>query len=223
MLVSQALESRITCRAFLDRPVPAQTIRTILTQASRAPSGGNLQPWHVAVLNGEAMTRFKATMERRLAGETHPQGEAPQYKVYPEKLSEPYRTRRFAVGEQLYGLLGIPREDREGRRKRFAENFRFFGAPAAIFCFVDRQMGPPQWSDLGMFLQSFMLLASEAGLDTCPQECWHLFPRTVAEFCAMPDALMLFCAIAIGRRDGDAAVNRLASPRAPLSEWVRIA
>ena len=45
MKVSDALQSRITCRAFLPDPVPAATVRAILDGAKQAPSGGNLQPW----------------------------------------------------------------------------------------------------------------------------------------------------------------------------------
>jgi nitroreductase len=222
MDVSQAMAARMSVRAFLDTPVGTPTLLGLLEKAARAPSGGNLQPWQVAILNGERMAQFRAIMERRIAGETRPGGEPPQYRVYPENLGEPWRTRRFEIGERMYALLGIAREDRESRRRWFANNFRFFGAPAAIFCFVDRAMGAPQWSDLGMFLQSFMLLAAEAGLDTCPQECWSMYPATVGEFCKMPDGLMLFCGVAVGHRDPAAAVNALQSPRAPLAEWVSV-
>lgn len=219
MRVSEAIGRRMSVRAFLDSPVPDAALRRLLENAARAPSGGNLQPWRIFVVNGEAMVRFRAIMAQRLAGVPHPDGDAAQYRVYPPDLAEPYRTRRFAVGEQMYALLGVERGDRPGRLAWFANNFRFFGAPAAIFCFVDRAMGPPQWSDLGMFLQSFMLLAQEEGLDTCAQECWSAYPRTVAEFCGAPDELMLFCGVAIGKRDPDHPVNRLRSERAPVAEW----
>jgi nitroreductase len=121
----------------------------------------------------------------------------------------------------MYALLGIPREDKAGRLARFAENLKFFGAPAGLFCFIDRAMGPPQWSDLGMFLQTFMLLAREAGLDTCSQESWSLRPESVAEFVGADDKLMLFCGMAIGYRDPDQPVNQLVSDREPLSVWAK--
>ena len=149
-------------------------------------------------------------------------GDSAEYRVYPSDLKEPYRTSRFKVGEDMYALLGIAREDRAARLKWFANNFRFFGAPAAIFCFVDRQMGPPQWSDLGMFLQTFMLLLQEHGIDSCAQECWSMYPQTVHGFCAMPDELMLFCGVAIGYRDETAPVNALRSDREPLETWVKV-
>lgn len=220
--VSEAMAKRRSIRAFLPDPVATETITACLEKAARSPSGGNLQPWRVCVVNGGAMSRFRTIMEERLAGKPHPKGEEPEYEVYPPSLKEPYRTARFEVGEAMYGLLGIPREDKPARLRWFAENYRFFGAPAAVFCFVDRIMGPPQWSDLGMFLQSFMLLLEEAGLQTCPQECWYRYPRTVSEFCEVPDEWMLFCGVAIGKEDPDAPVNRLRTNRFDTGEWLTI-
>lgn len=117
--------------------------------------------------------------------------------------------------------MAIPREDKPARRAWFQENFRLFGAPVGLFCFVDRQMGPPQWSDLGMFLQSLMLLLVENGLASCPQECWAMFPRTVARILDVEPPLMLFTGMSIGYADHDAAVNALRSDRAPLDEFAR--
>lgn len=220
--VSEAVERRRSVRAFLAEPVSTDVIRTLLEKAARAPSGGNLQPWRISIVNDDAMTRFRAIMEERLAGTPHPEGEQPEYEVYPPSLKEPYRTARFEVGEEMYGLLGIPREDKTGRLGWFAENYRFFGAPAAIFCFVDRIMGPPQWSDLGMFLQTFMLLLEEAGLQSCPQECWYRYPKTVSDFCNVPDEWMLFCGMAIGHEDPEAPVNRLRTRRLETSQWLDV-
>ncbi len=145
--------------------------------------------------------------------------EAPAYDIYPPSLHSPYRDRRFGVGEAMYAELGIPRGDRDARLRWLINNYQFFGAPAAIFCTVDRRMGPPQWSDLGMFLQSLMLLAAEAGLATCAQECWANYPETVTAFLDTPADRMLFCGVAIGHEDTSAPVNRLSAERAPLDEW----
>ncbi|MEZ5790323.1 MAG: nitroreductase [Nitratireductor sp.] len=223
MKVSEAVDRRLSVRAYQDKPVETAVILDVLQRAARAPSGGNLQPWRVAVLNGKRMEEFRAMMESRIAGgDPRKGGDSAEYRVYPSDLKEPYRSSRFKVGEDMYALLGIAREDRAARLKWFANNFRFFGAPSAIFCFVDRQMGPPQWSDLGMFLQTFMLLLQEEGLDSCAQECWSMYPQTVQEFCAMPEDLMLFCGIAIGYRDETAPVNALRSEREPLETWVKV-
>jgi len=213
MNVSEAVAARSSIRNFLDTPVPDSTLQGLLEKAARAPSGGNLQPWHVYVVNGASMARFKT----HLASQTG--REKPAYDIYPADLQEPYRSRRFKVGEDMYALLGIPRDDKPARFAHLARNFDFFDAPAGFFCYVDRQMGPPQWSDLGMFLQSFMLLAQEAGLSTCAQEAWATRPEAVQSFVGAPDNQMLFCGMAIGHADPDAAVNSLISDRDPLGDW----
>lgn len=214
--VSEAVAQRRSVRAFTDAPVDNALIQDVLLRAMRAPSGGNLQPWRLYVLNGDSMARFRALMERRTA--ESPDGETPEYDVYPAALKEPYRSRRFGIGEAMYATLGIARQDRAARLRWFQNNDRFFGAPAAVFCFTDRIMGPPQWSDLGMLLQTAMLLFEEAGLSTCPQEAWYRWPKTVAGFVQASPDMMLFCGLAIGHADPSAPVNTLRSERAPQAE-----
>jgi nitroreductase len=176
--VSEAVETRMSCRAFLPTPVPESTVREILDAARRTPSGGNLQPWHVFALTGAPLTELVSSIRGKLP--THPRGEGAEYDVYPAKLGEPYRTRRFRVGEDMYATIGISREDKLGRLLQFARNYGFFGAPVGLFFCIDRQMGPPQWSDLGMYMQTVMLLARERGLHTCAQEAWCVCTRRSA-------------------------------------------
>ena len=212
MDVTEAVKRRKTIRAFLPDPVDDADIARLLKLAARAPSGGNVQPWRVYVLNGVTMSRFRAELAERKPGK-------PEYPVYPPDLWEPYRTNRFELGELMYAQLGIPREDKAARLAHLARNFDFFGAPAAFFCFIDRGMGSAQWSDLGMFLQTFMLLAQEAGLDTCPQEAWAPWHEFVSAFVGAPENEMLFCGMGVGTADPEAAVNDLDSPRMPLERW----
>lgn len=220
MTVTEALESRLSVRDFLPTPVPAEVIRRVLTTASRAPSGGNLQPWHIDIVAGERLAALKALMQQRLAqaGDTL---DTAEYDIYPKELVAPYRDYRFQVGEDLYALLGIPRDDKAARQRWFARNYDAFGAPMLLFCSVDRRMGPPQWSDLGMFLQSVMLLLREAGLDSCAQECWAVYPHTVGGFLGLPAERMLFTGMSIGYRNPAHAVNTLRSRRAPLEAFAR--
>jgi nitroreductase len=208
--VSEAVDARKSVRAFLDKAVPDDLLRELLSKAARAPSGGNVQPWRVYVLNGEKMAEFKGLVAEDRSQDT------PAYDIYPPNLTSPYRDSRFKVGEDMYALLGIPREDKAARIQRLFENYQFFGAPAGLFCYVDRQMGPPQWSDLGMFLQTFMLLATEAGLGTCAQEAWATRPSLVGNYLGVPEELMIFCGMAIGFTDESASVNALRSDREPL-------
>jgi nitroreductase len=215
MKVSEAVIKRSSIRSFLDTPVSNDLIKELLQKSSRSASGGNLQPWKIFVINNSSMKGFLDFQE----GWTEP--EVPAYDIYPSKLKEPYRTSRFELGEQMYELLGIGREDKDARIAQVMQNFKFFGAPCAFFCFVDRQMGPPQWSDLGMFLQTFMLLAKEAGLDTCAQEAWSMKHDSVSTFVKADDTDILFCGMAIGYRDDTALVNSLESKRRPLKEWAK--
>ncbi|MCK7473191.1 MAG: hypothetical protein MZV49_06065 [Rhodopseudomonas palustris] len=141
---------------------------------------------------------------------THPRGEGSEYDIYPPELWEPYRSRRFKCGEDLYATIGVTREDKLARLLQFARNYEFFGAPVGLFFCIDRRMGPPQWSDLGMYMQSVMLLAREHGLR-------HLraggvvgvvsHGRRVPADCRRE--LMLFSGMALGYRDESAPINTL--------------
>ena len=213
MNASEAIARRVSIRAFTDQPVDRGLVAEILEKAARAPSGGNLQPWRVYALTGAPLAEFKAKVA------ANPMGEAPEYEVYPPNLWDPFRTRRFQNGEDLYATIGIPREDKPARLRQLAKNGEFFGAPVGIFFCLDRKLGPPQWSDLGMYMQNVMLLAVEAGLDTCPQEYWARYPKTVAAFVGLPDDHMLFSGMALGYRDPDAPINTLVSSRDHVDVW----
>jgi nitroreductase len=215
MNVSEAVEARRSIRSFLDTPISDEQLSQLLEKAARAPSGGNVQPWRVFVINGPSMPKF-----HQFLADTDPR-EKPAYEIYPKELPSPYRDSRFKVGEDMYKLLNIPRDDKPSRFAHLARNFTFFDAPAAFFCFIDKTMGPPQWSDLGMFLQTFMLLAQEEGLDTCAQEAWANRSQAVAKFVGAEDNLMLFCGMAIGHKNPEADVNSLVSDRSPLEAWVK--
>lgn len=219
MKVSEALDSRISCRAFLPDPVPEATVRAILDGAARAPSGGNLQPWHVHAVAGDALRAIKADVAEAM--KTQPRGEPWEYQVYPNPLKEPYAARRFKCGEDMYETIGVPREDKAGRRDQFRRNFDLFGAPVGIFVYLDRTMGAPQWADAGMFLQSIMLLAREYGLHTCPQEAWGQWHGLMARHLDPPDAWMLFCGVALGYMDAAAPINSLRTDREPVDGFTQ--
>ncbi|MDE1897403.1 MAG: nitroreductase [Rhodospirillales bacterium] len=214
--VSDAVRQRMSVRAFLSKPVPREMLLEILDLARRAPSGGNVQPWRVHVLAGAPLEALRALVAGRVAAGER---EAAQYDVYPPNLWEPHRSYRFQLGEELYALLGIAREDKAGRLKQFDENYRCFGAPVALFFSLDRRFGPPQWSDMGMLMQTIMLLAVERGLATCPQESWSNWPDTLAAFLELDPGEILFSGMALGYADEAAPVNQLRSSRAPLESF----
>jgi nitroreductase len=212
MDVSEAVRRRMSTRAFKPDPVPGALVRRLIAEAAYAPSGGNLQPWRVYALAGAPMAEFKQVVAA--AGP-----EEPEYDVYPPNLWEPFRTRRFQCGEDLYASIEIPREDRPARFRQLARNLVFFDAPVGLFFCLDRKLGPPQWSDLGMYMQTFMLLAAEAGLATCAQEFWARYPRTVARFVGLPDDHMVFSGMALGHADESHPINGWRTRRDPLEVW----
>jgi nitroreductase len=217
--VSEAIAARFSVRAFLNRPVARETIEEILSRAARAPSGGNLQPWHVDVLTDAPLADLKARVRESFAAA--PRGEGTEYPVYPPGLDEPWRSRRFLVGEQLYASIGIPREDRAGRLAQFARNFDFFGAPVGLFFSIPRGFGPPQWAHLGMFIENVMLLAVERGLGTCPQEAWAAVHKVVGAFLGLPEDRMLYCGMPLGWPDEAHPINCWRSEREPMEGFAR--
>ncbi|MFD4624287.1 nitroreductase [Streptomyces sp. NPDC058475] len=191
-------------------------LERVLSAAAWAPSGSNIQPWHAYVVTGAPLAEIKKRAGERLA--SGDPWDEPEYEMYPAALKSPYRQRRSAFGEQRYGALGIPREDLEARQRAAAANWDCFGAPAALFCYIDRDMDRPQWSDVGMYLQTVMLLLRAEGLHSCPQMAWAKFHRTVGEVLSPPDELVLFCGMSIGFEGVTADDAR--TGRASLDEMV---
>ncbi|MFM2301618.1 MAG: hypothetical protein RLZZ84_1354 [Pseudomonadota bacterium] len=219
MNVTEAVNSRRSIRAFKDQPVDQAVLARVLEQAQRAPSGGNTQPWNAVILAGDPLQQLLGKV-----AEVIPQGPAaysPEYSIYPSELDGAYATRRFGVGEAMYAALDIPRDDKASRLKWFGRNFQAFGAPVLMLVHTPRYMGPPQWSDIGMWLQTVMLLLREAGLDSCAQEAWAVYSKQIRECVGIPEDHIFFCGLAIGHGDRDHAVNQFPVARAPLDEVVR--
>jgi nitroreductase len=218
MDVFEAVDSRIACRWFLDKPVDPGIMRELIARAARAASGGNLQSWQVYALTGAPLAGLKAQVAAHIA-DRDPRHDEAEYPIYPKAMWEPYKSRREEHGVQLYGALDIARGDAEGRLAQYKRNFAFFNAPAALFIAVDRKLGPGQWADLGGYIHALMFLARGYGLDTCPQESWARMHRIVRAFVNMPPEQMLFCAVAVGYGDHAHPANSFRSPRAPLADF----
>jgi len=188
----------------------------VLTAAAWSPSGSNLQPWNIYVVTGGPLAELKKRAgERVMASDPWDERE---YEMYPHELKSPYRERRSAFGHERYSALGIAREDWVARQRAASANWDFFGAPAALFCYIDRDLGLPQWSDVGMYLQTVMLLLRAEGLHSCTQMAWSVYRKTVAEVLSPPDGLILFCGMSIGYEDVTVRYTR--TGRAPLDETV---
>ena len=216
MDVYEAVRTRRAVRGFTDQRVPREVLERVLSAAAHAPSGSNLQPWNCYVLTGAPLAELKKrASERVAAGDPWDERE---YPMYPPALKSPYRERREAFGKERYGELGISREDVEARQRAAAANWQCFGAPAVLFCYIDRDLGPPQWADVGMYLQTVMLLLRAEGLHSCLQMAWSVYRKTVAEIVSPPDALILFCGMSIGFED--VTVRYAHTGRAPFDETV---
>jgi len=214
--VTEAVQARKSVRAFLSRPVPEAAIRKILSDAARAPSGGNVQPWKTYVMAGAVRDALVQSLREKWAAGNF--GEGTEYKIYPDDLGEPYMSRRRDVGFKLYELAGIAREDKIGRMKQMFRNFELFDAPVCMIFTIDRNMGAPQWADLGMYIQTIALLALDHGLASCMQEAWANWHKTLTQMLSIPDHEMVFCGLALGYEDTSAAVNTLRSERAGLQD-----
>ena len=213
MNVTEALKQRISVRAFKPDSVPEMTLREILDVARYAPSGGNLQPWRVIAVASAERDAVIALAKTNLPGA---EDDRP---VYPADLWEPYRSRRFKVGEDMYALLGIPRENKPERLMQLARNFEFFGAPVGLFFIIDRRMGHGQWAHLGMFMQSVALTAIERGVSSCMQEAWARMRAPLHEHFTLGENDMIYCGMALGYADESVPVNALRSDRADVDEF----
>jgi nitroreductase len=175
-----------------------------------------LQPWQVYVLSGSRLDDLKSRVRQRIA--TGDSGDQLPVQPYPTALPAIYAQRLADMGARRYGAVGIARDDREGRTRVRARNWECFGAPTALFCYLDETMLPPQWMDAGTFVQSVMLLLRAEGLDSCPQIAWAEYHRTVAEVIEPPHGHVLACGMSIGYADPQEPQAPM--PRAPLSEVV---
>jgi len=214
--IAEAVAGRRSIRAYLDRAVDEAVLRRVLGGAQMAPSGYNFQPWEGVVVAGDKLRELSAAMVAAA-----PQSPS-EYQLVPKDLPERYKARRDAITGPRFAAAGIERNDEAGRAALQARNFEFFGAPAALFTFLPRVMGLPQWSDVGMWLQTIMLLLHGEGLGSCPQESLYVHGRLIKKFLGVSDeSHVFFCGLAIGHPDPSAPLNRYERPRAPLDEVVR--
>lgn len=219
MNVETAIRQRISTRAFLPKPLPLAEVQALLDIARWSPSGGNVQPWKVIAVAGEA--RQAVIDVARAAISANPTGEEGERTIYPANLWAPHRDWRFKVGEDMYEKLGIPRDNKFARLAHVARNFEFFGAPVGLFFVIDERMGHGQWAHLGMFMQTLALAAEERGIATCMQEAWARVRLTLKAHFALPESEMIYCGMALGYADPDAPVNTLRSDRAEVEQFAR--
>lgn len=216
MTVSEVVAGRRSIRAFRDRPVDLAVLRRVLEKAQMAPSGCNFQPWEATLLTGEPLRALQAKMA---VAEAQRPGE---YVVVPPEIPQNYRDRLAIITERRMAQEGIARDDAAARAASHARNWVGFGAPVLLLCYLPRVMGPPQWSDVGMWLQTIMLLLREEGLDSCAQESLAAHGRLIKDHIGVSDeSHVFFCGLAIGYRDDEAPVNHYERSRMALDDVVR--
>ncbi len=216
MNVSEAVTSRRSVRSFLDQPVELETLRRVLDAARFAPSGCNYQPWEATVLTGGPLKDFQAML---LANQPD---DPLEYDFSAPGQLPKYQQRLSSLGAKMYGALTIGREDKDNRDLFSQQNLSSFGAPVLLLAHFPKLMKEPQWSDVGMWLQTIMLLLRGEGLDSCPQEWMGLYGRSIKAHLGLSDDTILFCGVAIGWRNPDHPVNQFERERVPLDEQVRL-
>lgn len=214
--VTQAMATRRSVRAFRDTPVPLETLTQVMDKARWTPSGCNFQPWQASILTGAPLAELQSIMR-----DSAPQ-DPMEYDWSAPNCSPDHLARLHEVGKSMYAAMNITRDDAQARERFTARNIVSFDAPALLLCYFPRFMGPPQWSDVGMWLQSIMLLLREEGLDSCPQEFLSIYARVIKDFLGVDDAThIFFCGLAIGYRDEADPVNTFERARVPLDQQVR--
>jgi nitroreductase len=219
MNVTEAVATRRSIRQFLPTAVPQDTLQRVLQKAQRSPSGGNTQPWNAVILTGQPLADLTAKIKAKAA--TAPMGEGHEYDIYPKGLEGRYEDQRRGVGKAMFDALCLAREDGAGRIAQMMKNWDSFDAPVQLFTYTRKYMGPPQWSDMGMWLQTVMLLLREEGLDSCAQEIWAMYGTYMRELLNIDDDHIFFCGMAIGYRDPDAPVNGFTVPRVEIDQAIR--
>jgi nitroreductase len=219
--VDLAIMSRRSIRAFLPTPVAREDIEAVLAVAARAPSGTNIQPWKVHVLTGDSRERLSQAILEVYDDPAAAAAHEEEYAYYPRRWVSPYIERRRKVGWDLYGLLGLGREDKAAMAAQHGRNFRFFDAPVGLIFTIDRVLAQGSWLDYGMFLQNIMIAARARGLDTCPQAAFIQFHRIIAAQLDLAPGDMVVCGMALGHADPARIENTLVTAREPVAAFTR--
>lgn len=213
MNVTEAVKARRTIRGFLPDPVPQATIRDVLEIARHAPSNSNTQPWHISVVAGKARDALIASVFDAAKSGTAPNPQWPPGGVGLEGL---HKERQYDCARRYYKTMGITRDDTAARAKLVQKNWQFYGAPHAMFLSMPKTMHRANALDIGIMLQTIMLLLTERGIGSIAQGALAAFPDLVRAQVPVPDGNAILCGISFGFVDEDAKINTVKMPRAPL-------
>ncbi len=215
--VLDALENRRSVRGFKPDPIDTATIRAILTIASRSPSFTNTQPWEVAVVTGATRDLLSQKLSELALANTPAQADMPPPTTWPQAAAERSKVHNI----NRFKHLGIGREDTEKRNQMRMQNYQFYGAPCALFIFMDEGFGPWSTMDVGGFTHSISLAAQAFGLATCMQASLAYYPDTVRQCLAIAPTKKLLVGMSVGLPDWQAPLNAYQSARMTLDEFVQ--
>lgn len=217
MNICELIQKRNSCRAFTKESVSIETIRALLETAKWAPSGVNHQPAKVAILGPKTRAKLTASLLEKFDSETPPY---PDYDFCPDTWSDFYKMHRKACGQAMYQSLGIPLDDREGKKRHKRRNYNFFEAPVGLIVYIDKGMPKGSWLDVGLFIQNFLLAAEGLGLATCAQASLAEYPDVVRDVLAL-EKVDIICGIALGYKDANHPLNSYRTERSSLEYFTQ--
>jgi len=206
--------ARHSIRAFIDQPIAGELLERILTDASRAPSAINMQPWEVHMVVGEERKRLsrrllRAFKERRITcgpGAT---------KVIPDR----FMARASEAAQAMNPLLERMGTDLSTYVNEGSLNF--YGAPVVALIFLDNAFPPERAVDIGSFMAYLVIAAAGHGLGSCPIGLITAYEDEIKDHLNIPETKKLVISVALGLPDQSAAINEFRSSRVGLKEFVR--
>jgi len=213
MNVTEALQSRYSVRAYRPDPIPEATIREVFDVARLAPSNSNIQPWHVSVVSGEARVRLEAAICELVDNGVAANRDWERARGAVKGV---YRDRRHACGYSYYETMGVSRDDTKGRMAIARKNFEFFGAPHVAFFSMPLEMDRSNAVDMGIFLQSVMLVMAERGIGCIPQGALGSYPDPVREIASVPEGNGILFGLSFGYEAEGELINTVRMPREDL-------
>lgn len=207
---------RRSIRGFLDKPVPKAVICEVLELAMRAPSSLNTQPWNFTVLQGDPLDRIRAgNVERNLARVPHSR----EFRTN-EEYQGVHRERQVEVGKQIYGAMGIARDDKKGRMSWVMRGFRQFDAPASIVVTYDRVLhgGDIAVFDCGAVTNALVNAAWSRGLGCVINSQGIMQSPVVREHAKISDDQVIMICVAMGYPDDSFPANAVVTNRKSVAE-----
>ncbi len=199
-----AIQARRSTRAFKPTPIDQELLHTIFTQAQQAPSNCNTQPWHVSVVSGQT----RDELEQRMVAEVM-SGKPPKshFKPGDQGLKDQFRKRQIDCAIALYDAMGVKYEEKDKRQALMLKNWQFFGAPHGAFISMPKEFGEVNAIDVGIYVQTLMLLMTANGIGCCPQGALAQFADPVYELLNIPEGHAILMGMSFGYPVTDAPIN----------------